>query len=304
MVLLFLAAAFAADPSWSGADLVINAKAASGARDRTDVTEPLVAARSAMRACFAHPDHPVSTGVTHVQLDFTVDTKGRAGGVKSASGPTADPWLDTCLAGVVRGIEFAPSDARAQVTAELVPFEVDTAIRQNAGVLGALRDGEDLERLLRGTAPDGGSGVTGGVVGGVVGGGVRAPVVGGGGVSEGLGGMRPPAPSDGPTVGGDPIILGSLDKSLIDAVIKQNMRNIRTCYEAGLTRRPELAGKVTIKFVIAADGTVSSATVKSTTLGDPPTEECLTNTFLSFQFPQPKGGGIVIVSYPFVFSAN
>ena len=68
------------------------------------------------------------------------------------------------------------------------------------------------------------------------------------------------------TVGGDPIILGALDKSLIDAVIKRNMAQIRYCYQRELTKNPTLGGKITVKFVIAKDGTVSSATTKTSTL--------------------------------------
>ena len=105
-----------------------------------------------------------------------------------------------------------------------------------------------------------------------------------------------------PELVGDPIILGSLDKSLIDAVIKRNMNQIRYCYQRELTLNPKLQGKLTVKFIIAKDGTVSSATIKSTTLENPAVEDCVTGRFMRFQFPEPKGGGIVIVSYPFVFT--
>jgi hypothetical protein len=44
-------------------------------------------------------------------------------------------------------------------------------------------------------------------------------------------------------IGGDPIILGALDKSLIDAVIKRNMNQIRYCYQRELTKQPELAAR-------------------------------------------------------------
>lgn len=99
----------------------------------------------------------------------------------------------------------------------------------------------------------------------------------------------------------DPVILGALDKSLIDAVIKRNMNQIRYCYQRELTRSPGLAGKVAVKFVIAKDGSVSSAVTKTTTLNNAAVEDCLNARFIRFQFPEPKGGGIVIVTYPFVF---
>jgi len=37
-------------------------------------------------------------------------------------------------------------------------------------------------------------------------------------------------------------------------------------------------------------------------MGSPAVEQCINGRFLRFQFPQPKGGGIVIVSYPFLFA--
>jgi hypothetical protein len=101
-----------------------------------------------------------------------------------------------------------------------------------------------------------------------------------------------------------PIILGALDKSHIDAVIKAQMAKIRYCYQRELTKDPELAGKLVVKFVIAKDGTVSSATTKASTLGNESVERCVNERFMRFAFDAPKGGGIVIVSYPFIFSPD
>ncbi|MFH1466059.1 MAG: AgmX/PglI C-terminal domain-containing protein [Pseudomonadota bacterium] len=108
---------------------------------------------------------------------------------------------------------------------------------------------------------------------------------------------------DGPIAasGGDPVILGALDRSLIDAVVKRNLAQIRYCYQRELTKNPDLAGKIVVKFVVAKDGTVSSAQVKSSTMGNAAVETCINSRFMRFQFPEPRGGGIVIVSYPFRF---
>jgi hypothetical protein len=104
------------------------------------------------------------------------------------------------------------------------------------------------------------------------------------------------------TVGGDPIILGALDRSLIDEVVKRHINQIRYCYQRELNKAPTLGGKVVIKFTIAKDGTVSQASTKSTTMSNSAVENCMLGRFLRMQFPEPKGGGIVIVSYPFLFS--
>ncbi len=206
--------------------------------------------------------------------------------------------------------------------------QLDKEIADNAGVLGALRDDSQLDSVLGATGlnADMMSGI-GGLIGakgtqmGAGGLGARGSGLGGGGTAEGLGGLGTKGRGSGAsgygsgggnfgskgeggigTVGGDPIILGALDKSLIDAVIKRNMNQIRYCYQRELTKNPQLGGKITVKFVIAKDGTVSSATTKSSTMGSPAVESCINGRFMRFQFPEPKGGGIVIVSYPFIFS--
>ena len=97
-------------------------------------------------------------------------------------------------------------------------------------------------------------------------------------------------------------VLGALDKALIGSVIQRHSNEIRACYQRALTKNPDLKGKVTEKFVIARDGSVSKAETKSTTLNSEEVEGCINSRFLTFAFPQPKGGGIVIVSYPFTFA--
>ncbi len=114
-------------------------------------------------------------------------------------------------------------------------------------------------------------------------------------------------PGDGHTPGkieamaDDKITLGALDGAEIDKVIKRNMQSIRYCYQKELQAHPGLGGKVTMKFTIAADGSVSSATTRHT-VAMPTVESCLTARFLRMEFPEPRGGGVVLVSYPFVFS--
>ena len=101
----------------------------------------------------------------------------------------------------------------------------------------------------------------------------------------------------------DPItVRGSLGRAEIDAVVKQHLASIRYCYERQLPRAPDLAGKVSIKFVISKSGAVSRAVIDSSTVNDAELESCLQSRFLRMQFPEPRGGGIVIVSYPFLFS--
>ncbi|MCB9766243.1 MAG: energy transducer TonB [Alphaproteobacteria bacterium] len=98
----------------------------------------------------------------------------------------------------------------------------------------------------------------------------------------------------------DPIILGAVDKEAIESVVRRHSNQLRYCYERGLQNNPELEGKVTVKFVIAKDGSVSKSTLKASTLEDSAVEDCVVRVFERMAFPEPKGGGIAIVSYPVI----
>lgn len=85
--------------------------------------------------------------------------------------------------------------------------------------------------------------------------------------------------------------------------IRRNMASIRFCFERQLGTQPNLEGRVNVRFVIAPDGSVSSAEVASSTLGNDVVEECVTRALTRVRFPRPQGGGEVIVTYPFTFAA-
>ncbi len=122
---------------------------------------------------------------------------------------------------------------------------------------------------------------------------------------DGVGdGLLPGGKTDGKLVepGGPPLTIGALPASAIDEVIKRNMSQIRYCYQRRLAVQPDLGGKVTLRFTIANDGSVSAASVSRASLEDEQVHSCLVGRFLKMRFPEPKGGGVVSVTYPFVFS--
>ena len=192
-------------------------------------------------------------------------------------------------------------DARPQ-SIEMQKKQVDKDIAENAGVLGALRSGDELDGVFGSSNVNGGLGSRGGSADGLGGLGTKGRGSGRSGYGTGGGNFGKKGTGGTGKIGGDPIILGALDKSLIDAVIKRNMNKIGYCYQRELTNSPYLEGKITVKFVIAKDGTVSKASIKSSTMGSDSVEGCITGRFMRFRFPEPKGGGIVIVSYPFIFA--
>jgi hypothetical protein len=79
---------------------------------------------------------------------------------------------------------------------------------------------------------------------------------------------------------------------------------VRACYDKALVENPNLTGRVIIKFTIAGSGKVVAAVVQETTLNHPQVERCMADATLTWLFPKPQGGGIVIVSYPFVLRTD
>ena len=193
---------------------------------------------------------------------------------------------------------------------------LDKQIAESTGLLADLNQMTDSSIFGTGGFDSSVSNALGGLIGSQYGNqygsgglGSRDSGFGGGGTAAGLGGLG----TRGSGIGGygitgvgvgDPIILGALDKSLIERVVQLHLAQMRYCYQKELAKNPKLFGKIVVKFVIAQDGTVSSSTVKSSTMGNPICERCITDLFLKMEFPKPKGDGIVIVSYPFSFSAE
>ncbi len=93
---------------------------------------------------------------------------------------------------------------------------------------------------------------------------------------------------------------GALDKEVIRRVIQRHLDEVRFCYEASLVDHPDLKGRVMMQFTIAASGKVVASEVQSSTVNDARAEKCIAASLLRWEFPKPIGGGIVIVSYPFV----
>ncbi|MBI5549227.1 MAG: adventurous gliding motility protein GltG [Deltaproteobacteria bacterium] len=101
------------------------------------------------------------------------------------------------------------------------------------------------------------------------------------------------------------VVRGTLDKELIRQVIRRNIGQIRYCYENELQTKPNLAGKIAVRFVIAPDGGVQSAeAAEGSTLSEANLSECIAVRVRSWKFPSPKGGGATMVTYPFVFKQS
>ena len=97
-------------------------------------------------------------------------------------------------------------------------------------------------------------------------------------------------------------VRGSLDKEVIRRVVRKRLNAYQHCYENVLMDEPDLEGKVELRFMISKSGSVARADVTKGV--HPELDHCVERVARGMMFPPPKGGGIVIVNYPFVFRAN
>ena len=115
----------------------------------------------------------------------------------------------------------------------------------------------------------------------------------------GLGGRRAHAPD---VIPGQANVRGSLDKEIIRRIIRRHINEVKYCYEQELTKKPELGGRIMVQFTIAASGQVIASVLQNSTMGNARVENCTVQAVRRWEFPKPLGGGIVIVSYPFVLT--
>lgn len=113
-------------------------------------------------------------------------------------------------------------------------------------------------------------------------------------------------------------VSGRLAPVIIQQTVRASFGEMRKCYEDGLRRDPNLAGRISVRFVIDQEGKVSAvgegeAPVTPELAGSPPRAAaspplpdravvaCVLAAFEKLTFPKPEGG-IVTVVYPIQFS--
>jgi metallo-beta-lactamase class B len=97
-------------------------------------------------------------------------------------------------------------------------------------------------------------------------------------------------------------VKGGLDATIVQRVVRRHLPNVNFCYEHALAAKPALAGRLVLKFTIAANASVIEAQVADSTLGSPAMEACVAAVARNWEFPYPNPPGKVFVSYPFVFT--
>lgn len=209
-------------------------------------------------------------------------------------------------------------------------ISIDKKVAESTGILGALSTGSTAaDRVFGGGGIGAGLEKNLGLVAGIGGvdqfgaGGlsVRGFGTGGGGNALTIGGFNTrgrggnpkstygmasgggfkKAPSNLATGGAQAVVMGAIDRSVVDAYIKRNLTKIRHCYEKELAKNPNLFGRITITFIISGNGSVSTSKVNRTTMNSEPVENCVASAIKQIKFPPLKGGGIATINYPFVF---
>ena len=93
---------------------------------------------------------------------------------------------------------------------------------------------------------------------------------------------------------------GKVDAAAIAREIHARRRAIAACYERALKTQPTLAGKLVLRFSLAAAGTVTAADIDDDSLHSPEVAGCIRATVLRWRFPA-LADGPAELSFPFVF---
>ena len=103
-----------------------------------------------------------------------------------------------------------------------------------------------------------------------------------GGQSDGSFGARGVGPI---AEGGLVEIRGPLTEDVLESEIRRNQNQIAYCYARALKGEPTLAGHVSLKFIVAADGAASGAEYASEELMDEDVRTCLVGRVGHLSFP-------------------
>ena len=97
-----------------------------------------------------------------------------------------------------------------------------------------------------------------------------------------------------------PTTNGDIDKAMIRRVVRGHLNEVRSCYNAGLTKNPNLQGRVEINFVILGNGKVGSSVVTGNGTKSRAVGQCIAKSVKRWKFPRRGGStGAVTVKYPF-----
>lgn len=97
-------------------------------------------------------------------------------------------------------------------------------------------------------------------------------------------------------------VRGGLDPAVIRQIIEERLSEVQYCYETALLKQAGLEGKISASWTIMPDGSVSGLKSESDEINNAILHPCIAEQIKAWKFPSPKGGGVVHVKYPFLFS--
>jgi TonB family protein len=97
---------------------------------------------------------------------------------------------------------------------------------------------------------------------------------------------------------------GGLTAEQVQRTVVASQHTLRYCFDKALLRNSKIDGKVIVYWRIEANGKVSTARVKSSTLSNPDLEDCVVRQVHSWKFDTASNGQVTDVKYPFVFSQS
>lgn len=125
------------------------------------------------------------------------------------------------------------------------------------------------------------------------------------GSGTGIHGWDKPTKVPPQVIPGKPKLIGSLDREIIQRIVREHRRELKNCYEGELQKNKELQGELMVKFTVGPTGSVIAALTEqdNSTLKNGVVSSCVTGKIRRWVFPRsPGNSGIVVVRYPFRFT--
>ena len=88
---------------------------------------------------------------------------------------------------------------------------------------------------------------------------------------------------------------GRLPPDVVWRIIAQNVGRFQACYTPAYRLNPSLTGRVSVRFIIEFDGSVSSVSDAGSDLPDAGVVSCVICAFNGLSFPEPMGGIVTVV---------
>lgn len=106
--------------------------------------------------------------------------------------------------------------------------------------------------------------------------------------------------------GAEEEFVGSIDREAVRRAVRSALQSFKACYDREYNKNSKLAGKVVISWEIHEKGIARNAKVvkEKSTIGNSVVEECVRARMLTVIFPEPPGGTIAEVTYPFLFQGQ